>query len=67
MAKKKPEPEPRQTWAQLFAALQDRMGLDNEAMAEQFGVGERTYLSWKYGERNPSKTAIKLYQLLAAK
>lgn len=64
MAKKKPKPVDEKR-AEKLAALQSALGLTNEQMAEQFGVGLRTYLSWKYRERNLSKPAVKIMELLA--
>jgi DNA-binding transcriptional regulator YiaG len=52
-------------WAKKFAAAQKRLRLTNAEMAEKLGVGVRTYLSWKYRERNPSKTAVKLLGIVA--
>lgn len=54
-------------WAKRLIALQTALGLDNDAMADKFGVGVRTYRSWKYGERNPSPTAVKLIDLFTPK
>jgi len=62
--KKKPKPvSPK--WAKSFTALQERLAASNDEMAEKFGVGVRTYLSWKYGERNPSPTGAKLLEILS--
>lgn len=41
-------------------ALQAKLDLTDEQMAEKFGVSARAYVSWKYRERNPSKAALTL-------
>lgn len=43
--------------------LQSRLDATDAEMAKRFGIGVRTYLSWKYRERNPSKTALTLLRL----
>jgi len=67
MAKRKPKaPKPVDPkWAGKFSALQTKLGLSPDEMAAKFGVATRTYLSWKYGERNPSPTVAALFDLLA--
>jgi DNA-binding transcriptional regulator YiaG len=52
-------------WSKKFADAQAKLGLTNAEMAEKLGVGVRTYLSWKYRERNPSKTAVELLKFVA--
>jgi hypothetical protein len=49
---------------ELLKSLQAKLDLDDERMAEKFGVKERTYISWKYRERNPSKSALVLLAML---
>ncbi len=53
--------------AARIIAVQLAFGDTNDQLAERFGVGVRTLLSWKYKERNPSKTALKLLDQLAKK
>ena len=55
------EVDPR--YSKRITALQESLGLDNETLAAKFGVGTRTFISWKYKERNPSKTAIRLLEM----
>lgn len=52
MAKKK---RPAKThWPATLKALQDKLGLTNQEMAERIGVNPRTYLAWKYDVHAPS-------------
>jgi DNA-binding transcriptional regulator YiaG len=46
--------------SERLKALQAKLDKSDEDMAEKFGVPVRTYVSWKYKERNPSKTALTL-------
>lgn len=55
------------THAARLKAAQEALALDNERMADKFGVGLRTFVSWKYGERNMSKPALKILEQLEAK
>jgi DNA-binding transcriptional regulator YiaG len=54
-------------WSERMTALQAKLGFTPKQMADKFGVEERTYLSWKYRERNPSKTAVKLLEMFEKK
>lgn len=46
--------------AERLKTLQAKLDLTDEQMGEKFGVSTRAYISWKYRERNPSKSALKL-------
>lgn len=71
MAKKKdtnpvaPDGDTPEGWAARIVAWQEASGHTNEKMAELFGIRPRTYLSWKYGERVPNETAVRLFLLLS--
>jgi len=58
MANEKKKVDPRHS--KRLLALQEKFGLTDEQMADKFGVEFRTYISWKYKERNPSKSALVL-------
>jgi DNA-binding transcriptional regulator YiaG len=68
MAKRPTPPveEPENPWPGRLKALQEKLGLDNDQMAEKLGVPARTWLSWKYGERRPSVAAARLVELAEA-
>ncbi len=55
MAKKRASP-----WPARLKKLQDRLGYTNAQMADLIGVNLRSWVAWKYGERNPSKSAARL-------
>lgn len=53
--------------AERLKALQAKLDKTDAEMADKFGVSARAYISWKYRERNPSKSALKLLDLFEAK
>ena len=60
-----PERRTGMTDQELLGKLGLADGCTKDEMAAKFGVATRTYLSWKYGERNPSPTVAALFDLLA--
>jgi len=51
--------------SERLKALQAKLDKTDAQMGEMFGVSERAYVSWKYRERNPSKSALVLLDQFA--
>lgn len=60
MEKKKKK---KSAWQVRLKTLQIRLERTNAEMGELLGVPLRAWIAWKYGERNPSKAAIRLLEL----
>ena len=68
MAKKKPKKAARpmraNPWPKRLKALQQRLDLSNDEMASRLGIKARTWMAWKYGERQPQSGSITLIRHL---
>lgn len=63
MAKK----EPANPWPKRLKGWQERLEKSNDEMAALLDIPSRTWIAWKYGERQPSRVAKTLIQMLIDK
>jgi len=57
----------RTAFQQHLAKIQEDLGLSNEEMSRRLRISLRLYISWKYGERNPSQAGLALVSFLREK
>ena len=64
MAKRKPRAASN-PWPARLKRLQERLGRDNQGMADRLEISVNTWNAWKYGQRlpaGPSRAAIRLLE-----
>jgi DNA-binding transcriptional regulator YiaG len=51
-------------WPARLRAVQDRLRLTNAEVAARLGIPQRTWVSWKYGERRPNAVSASMIDML---